>query len=153
MPAVPFRRVRRRADQPGALRQISTRAAECARRGARRAGARTAPADAVHPAAGELEGRPVSGKGRLRYENRHLADTDIDLNLAGNLAKLKGAYGRAGDRLGWDIDAPALARLNLGLAGRLTSRGSVSGDPAAPQIEATLAASGLRLPGDIAAES
>ncbi|MHB1188338.1 translocation/assembly module TamB domain-containing protein [Thiobacillus sp.] len=102
---------------------------------------------------GELEGRPVTGQGRLRYENRHLADADIDLNLAGNLAKLKGAFGRAGDRLNWDIDAPALARLKLGLAGRLTSRGSVSGNPAAPQIEATLAASGLRLPGDIAADT
>ena len=102
---------------------------------------------------GELEGRPVSGRGRLRYENRHLADADIDLNLAGNLAKVKGAFGRVGDRLNWDIDAPALARLNLGLAGRLTSRGSVSGDPKLPQIEAVLAASGLRLPGDIAADT
>lgn len=102
---------------------------------------------------GELEGRPVSGQGRLRYENQHIADADIDLNLAGNRAKMKGALGRTGDRLGWDIDAPALARLNLGLAGRLTSRGSVSGDPASPQIEATLAASGLRLPGDIAADA
>jgi translocation and assembly module TamB len=102
---------------------------------------------------GELEGRPVTGQGRLRYESRHLADTDIDLNLAGNLAKVKGAFGRAGDRLVWDIDAPALARLNLGLAGRLTSRGSVSGDPRLPQVEATLAASDLRLPGDLAADS
>lgn len=102
---------------------------------------------------GELEGRPVKGQGRLRYESRHLADADIDLNLAGNLAKMKGAYGRAGDRLNWDIDAPALARLKLGLAGRLTSSGSVSGDPAALQIEAVLAASGLRLPGDIAADT
>ncbi|MDP1646007.1 MAG: translocation/assembly module TamB domain-containing protein [Thiobacillus sp.] len=102
---------------------------------------------------GELEGRPVTGQGRLRYESRHLADADIDLNLAGNLARLKGAFGRAGDRLTWDIDAPALARLNLGLAGRLTSRGSVSGDPGQPQIEAVLAASGLRLPGDIAADT
>ncbi|MDP3583558.1 MAG: translocation/assembly module TamB domain-containing protein [Thiobacillus sp.] len=102
---------------------------------------------------GDLDGRPVSGKGRVRYENQHLADADVDLNLAGNRAKLLGAYGRAGDRLNWDIDAPALARLNLGLAGRLTSRGSVSGDPAAPQIEATVAASGLRLPGDIAADT
>jgi translocation and assembly module TamB len=102
---------------------------------------------------GDLEGRPVSGKGRVRYENRHLADADVDLNLAGNRAKLLGAYGRAGDRLNWDIDAPALARLKLGLAGRLTSRGSVSGDPAAPQIEATVAASGLRLPGDIVADA
>ncbi len=102
---------------------------------------------------GDLEGRPVKGRGRLRYENRHLADADIDLDLAGNRAKVKGAYGSAGDRLGWDIDAPALARLKLGLAGRLTGRGSVSGDPAAPQIEAALAASGLRLPGDIAADT
>lgn len=102
---------------------------------------------------GELEGRPVSGQGRLRYENRHLADADVDLDLAGNRAQLKGAYGRAGDRLTWDIDAPRLARLRLGLAGRLGSRGSVSGDPAAPQIEATALASGLRLPGDIAADS
>ncbi|KVW97867.1 translocation/assembly module TamB domain-containing protein [Thiobacillus denitrificans] len=102
---------------------------------------------------GELEGRPVTGQGRLRYENRHLADADIDLNLAGNLAKVKGAFGRAGDRLNWDIDAPALARLKLGLAGRLTSTGSVSGDPGQPQIEAVLAASGLRLPNDIAADA
>ncbi|MGE5320697.1 MAG: translocation/assembly module TamB domain-containing protein [Hyphomicrobiaceae bacterium] len=102
---------------------------------------------------GELEGRPVRGQGRMRYENRHLADADIDLNLAGNLGKLKGAYGRAGDRLVWDIDAPALARLNLGMAGRLSSRGSASGDPAQLRIEAQLAASSLRLPGDIAADS
>jgi len=102
---------------------------------------------------GELEGRPVKGQGRLRYESRHLTDADIDLNLAGNRAKLKGAYGRAGDRLVWDVDAPALARLNLGLAGRLTSRGSASGDPAQLQIDGQLAASGLRLPGEIVADT
>jgi translocation and assembly module TamB len=101
---------------------------------------------------GQIEGQPVTGQGRLRYEKRHLADADIDLNLAGNLAKLKGAFGRAGDRLDWDIDAPALARLNLGLAGRLTSSGSVSGDPAAPRVEAVLVASGLQLPGEITAD-
>jgi translocation and assembly module TamB len=102
---------------------------------------------------GELEGRPVKGQGRLNYVNRHLTDTDIDIDLAGNRALLKGAYGRAGDRLVWDINAPALARLNLGLAGRLTSTGSVSGDPLQPQIDAQLDASGLRLPGDIAADT
>jgi translocation and assembly module TamB len=102
---------------------------------------------------GELEGRLVKGQGRLRYENSHLADADIDLDLAGNRAKLKGAFGRAGDRLVWDVDAPALARLNLGLAGRLTSRGSASGDPAQLQVDAQLAASGLRLPGDIGVDT
>jgi translocation and assembly module TamB len=102
---------------------------------------------------GTLEGRPVKGQGRLRYESRHVADADIDLNLAGNLAKLKGAYGHAGDRLGWDVDAPALDRLNLGLAGRLTSRGSASGEPGQPQIEGTLAASGLRVREAFAADT
>ncbi len=102
---------------------------------------------------GELEGRPVRGQGRLRYENRHLAEADIDLDIAGNRAQLAGAYGRGGDRLQWDVDAPALARLNLGLAGRLTSTGSAGGDPARPQIDAKVAASGLRLPGDIVADS
>ena len=102
---------------------------------------------------GELEGRPVKGQGRLRYTNNHLTDTDIDLDLAGNRALLKGALGRAGDQMNWDINAPALARLNLGLAGRLTSTGSIRGEPRQPQIDAQLSASGLRLPGDIAADS
>ncbi|MFP5410247.1 MAG: translocation/assembly module TamB domain-containing protein [Gammaproteobacteria bacterium] len=102
---------------------------------------------------GELEGRPVSGQGRLHYEDHHLADADVDLDLAGNRATVKGAYGRVGDRLNWDVDAPALARLNLGLAGRLASRGSLAGAPARPQIEATASAGGLRLPGGIAADS
>jgi translocation and assembly module TamB len=102
---------------------------------------------------GTLEGRPVRGQGRLRYENRHIADADIDLNLAGNLARLKGAYGRVGDRLAWDVDAPALDRLNLGLGGRLSSRGSASGEPSQPQIEGVLAASGLRLRDAFAADT
>lgn len=94
---------------------------------------------------GTLEGRPVKGQGRFDYESRRLADADVDVNLAGNRARVQGAYGRAGDRLVWDIDAPALDRLNLGLAGRLTSRGSVSGDPDRLRVEGALAASGLRL--------
>lgn len=100
---------------------------------------------------GELEGRPVGGRGKLRIENRHVAEADVDLDLAGNTAKLKGAYGRAGDRLAWNIDAPALARLRLGLGGRLASQGSLGGDPRQPQIEGTLTARDLRLPGGLAA--
>ena len=102
---------------------------------------------------GELEGRPVKGKGQLRYASGRLSGTDIDLDLAGNRALLKGAFGGAGDRLVWDINAPALARLNLGLAGRLTSSGIVSGELKQPHIDARVNARGLRLPGDIAADS
>ncbi len=102
---------------------------------------------------GDLEGRPVQGQGSLRYEQGHLADADVDIDLAGNRMKLQGAYGRAGDRLDWDVDAPALARLKLGMAGRLGSRGSLGGDPRQAQITGTLSASGLRLPGGIAADA
>ncbi len=105
---------------------------------------------------GELEGRPVKGRGRIRYEQQHLVDADIDLDLAGNLARFSGAYGRAGDRLAWKIEAPALARLNinrgLGLAGRVRSSGNASGDPLKPAIEASLDAEKLQLPGGLAAD-
>lgn len=103
--------------------------------------------------AGELEGRPVSGHGRLRYEARHLSATDVDLDLAGNRARVQGAWGRAGDRLRWDVDAPALGRLGLGISGRLRSAGSLGGDPARPQLEAQASASGLKLPGDVAVDA
>lgn len=99
---------------------------------------------------GELEGRPVKGQGWLNYADRRLSDADVDVEIAGNRAQLKGSYGRAGDRLSWDIQAPALARLNLGLAGRLNSTGSASGEPTQPQIEGSIDASGLRLPGEVA---
>jgi translocation and assembly module TamB len=102
---------------------------------------------------GELEGRPVRGRARLGYANGHLFDADIDLDLAGNRARIMGAYGHVGDRFAWDIAAPALVRLQLGLAGHLSSSGSAGGDPKQPQIDAQLAAGGLRLPGGIAAET
>lgn len=102
---------------------------------------------------GELEGRPVQGRGRLRYADGHLTDTDIDLDLAGNRAVFKGAFGKPGDRMVWEINAPALARLKLGLSGQLTSSGSIRGEARRPQIDATLAASNLRLPAGLAADS
>ena len=102
---------------------------------------------------GELEGRPVSGRGRLNYADGHLTGTDVVLDIAGNHASLTGAYGKPGDRMNWDVDAPALARLRFGLAGQLTSRGSLTGDPRQPTVAGTLTASGLRLPGAIAADA
>ncbi|MCA1924973.1 MAG: translocation/assembly module TamB domain-containing protein [Thiobacillus sp.] len=98
---------------------------------------------------GELEGRPVGGEARIRYAQAHLADALIDLDLAGNRVQAQGAWGRSGDRLAWTVDAPALARLNLGLAGRLSSRGTLFGQPDAPSVEAQADARGLHLPGAV----
>lgn len=101
---------------------------------------------------GELEGRPVRGEARARYAEAHLSEAYADLDLAGNRVRAQGAWGRAGDRLSWNVEAPALGRLNLGLAGRLSSRGTVSGQPDAPSVEAQAEALGLRLPGEIAVD-
>lgn len=102
---------------------------------------------------GDLEGRPVRGHGRLHYADAHLTDADLDIELAGNRARAKGAYGQSGDRLDWELDAPALARLGFGLAGRAAGHGQLAGDPAHPQIVAQLSGSGLRLPGNLAIDT
>ena len=102
---------------------------------------------------GTLEGRPVRGQGRFRYGKHNIADADVDLDLAGNRARVRGSYGSAGDRLLWDVDAPALGRLNLGVAGSVKSRGSAAGAPAELQIEGNLAARELRFRDVFAADS
>jgi translocation and assembly module TamB len=102
---------------------------------------------------GTLEGRPVRGGGRFRYGGGHVADADVDVDVAGNRARARGSYGSAGDRLLWDVDAPALGRLKLGLAGSVKSRGSASGAPAELQIEGHLAARELRVRDVLAADT
>ncbi len=109
---------------------------------------------------GELEGHPVAGKGRLNYAQDRLYDTEVDVNLAGNQIQLRGDYEKSKMQANWIIHAPALARLGrlglkhlgLELAGQLDSTGSVSGNPAQPQIKLEAHAQGLRLPGGVAAD-
>lgn len=101
---------------------------------------------------GELEGRPVRGEARLRYAEAHLSEMYADMDLAGNRVRAQGAWGRTGDRLTWNVDAPALARLNLGFSGRLSSKGTLSGQTGAPSVDARLEAAALRLPGGITAD-
>jgi translocation and assembly module TamB len=102
---------------------------------------------------GTLEGRPVRGQATLRYADAHLALADVDLDLAGNRARLEGAWGKRGDALDWNVDAPALARLRLGFDGQLTSTGRLAGQPDAPDVDARAQARGLQLPGALAVEA
>lgn len=101
---------------------------------------------------GELEGRPVRGEARLRYADAHLSEAHADLDIAGNRMQADGAWGRTGDRLTWKLDAPALARLKLGVSGRLMSQGTLSGQPDTPSIDARFEAANLLFPGGVAAE-
>lgn len=101
---------------------------------------------------GSLDGRPIEGYGQFRLNGKQLSGVDVDIDLAGNLASIVGGFGKPGDSLVWKISAPDLARLNLGITGQLNSSGKASGTPEQPQIEATLNAANLRLPGAVAVE-
>lgn len=96
-----------------------------------------------------LEGRPLRGEGRLRVEGERLPVVELALELAGNTARARGAWGAAGDRLDIAVDAPALAAIGYGLGGRAGLEGRIGGSARAPEGQLRVYASALRLPGGV----
>lgn len=96
-----------------------------------------------------LDGRPMSGKGRLSLAPRRVADADLDLEFAGNRLAAQGAWGQQGDRLDVQVEAPALAALGHGLSGRAGLEGTLAGTPAEPAGTASVFAEALTLPGGV----
>lgn len=92
-----------------------------------------------------LEGKPLAGKAALEIDGSRLADADVALELAGNQLIAKGRYGRPGDGLSINLDAPKLAALGHGLGGRLRLDGVLRGSPAQPTGEFDLAGEKLRV--------
>ena len=78
----------------------------------------------------QLSGAPLAGKADLRYQNDHLPKADLHLLLGRNRIHADGSFGKAGDRLNLDIDAPNLNLFGFGLTGYLKAQGFLSGDPA-----------------------
>ena len=97
-----------------------------------------------------LRGQPLAGHGKLSVAQNRIAQADVTLDLAGNRLDAKGAYGRAGDELAWQVDATDLARLDPGLAGRARGKGTLRGTPDDPAGSFELSGNGLRLPGQVA---
>ncbi|MDR2093217.1 MAG: translocation/assembly module TamB domain-containing protein [Azoarcus sp.] len=93
----------------------------------------------------------VDGGGRLILNGMHVRDAAIKFDFADNHLELAGNWGRAQDRLTLALDAPRLAAIGYGLAGRIRAAGTITGGLDAPAGTLRLDASGLRLPGDIAA--
>ena len=91
-----------------------------------------------------LEGKPLAGKAALEVDGSRLVDADVALDLAGNQLFAKGRYGRPGDGLDVNLDAPRLAALGHGLGGRLRLDGVLRGSPAQPTGEFELAGDKLR---------
>ncbi|MDR1423090.1 MAG: translocation/assembly module TamB domain-containing protein [Azoarcus sp.] len=96
-----------------------------------------------------LEGRPLAGGGRLTWDGAHVRDADVSFDFAGNLVKLAGAWGRAADRLTFEIDAPRLALAGFGLDGRLRAAGDLGGGLDAPAGTVHVEGERLRLPGNV----
>ena len=72
-----------------------------------------------------LSGAPLSGSGTVDYQNAHLSRADTAIRLGNNLISTKGAFGKRGDTLALDINAPDLGRFGFGLKGLLTAKGSL----------------------------
>jgi translocation and assembly module TamB len=93
-----------------------------------------------------FDGKPLAGEGRLSLQPRRLAQADVALDLAGNAIVVAGAFGAPGDRLRLALDAPRLAALGHGLAGRAKAQLALSGSVERPAADFDLAAEELQLP-------
>ncbi|MFV2030196.1 translocation/assembly module TamB domain-containing protein [Neisseria sp. S1] len=92
-----------------------------------------------------LSGVPLRGSADVLYQQQHLSQAVTDILLGRNRIKTNGSFGKAGDRLNLDINAPDLDKFGFGLNGLLTARGYIAGEPS--KIEANLSgqARNLRL--------
>ncbi|HJV50658.1 MAG TPA: translocation/assembly module TamB domain-containing protein [Noviherbaspirillum sp.] len=88
-------------------------------------------------------GLPMTGNGRLQVDGPRVAASDARLAVAGNRLRLDGSFGAPGERLRFEIDAPALARLGFGLSGLLRAHGEAGGSVERPTLDADFNASGL----------
>ncbi len=95
-----------------------------------------------------LDAKPLAGRGMVVVDGARLVDADVGLTLAGNRLVAKGRYGKPGDALDLNLDAPALAALGHGLGGKLRLAGVLRGSIEHPAGDFDLAAEQLAL-GDI----
>lgn len=91
----------------------------------------------------EYAGLPLLADGRVHVQGRRLLPSELRLDVAGNQAEARGSFGAKGDRLRVNINAPQLARLQLGLAGTLKADADLSGTVEKPQVTANYMAEGL----------
>lgn len=116
-----------------------------------------------------FRGQPLEGNGKLSLSASRVHDADAQLSLAGNRIRVRGGFGKAGDSLSFDLDAPRLAALGLaafgptsfkptasrstvsaggtGIEGRVRANGTVAGTLARPEIDVDAEAAALRYDG------
>ncbi len=88
-------------------------------------------------------GLALSGQGDLKLAAERIFDTAVKLRLGSNLLTAQGAYGRADDRLKWQLDAPDIDALGTGFGGQLQARGEIGGSWAQPAGQLSMSAENL----------
>ncbi|MEJ2175456.1 MAG: hypothetical protein P8Y76_11270, partial [bacterium] len=90
---------------------------------------------------------PLSGEGKLTMTRLHIAVQTASLTLGANRRRAAGRFGRTGDRLNIDVDAPRFAQLGLGAGGALRAKGWIGGEWTNPAFALEGEARGLRVAG------
>jgi len=90
-------------------------------------------------------GQPLGGQGRLKIDWPHIPQADIQLQAGANHLTSHGAFGRPGDSLSIDIEAPQIAPFGFdgGIGGHLDLAGSIE----QPKLNGRLQATRLGRPG------
>ena len=92
--------------------------------------------------------RPIAGSVAGSFSGTpdapDVKNADIALAFGTNRVTARGDFGQPRDRLAWSVDAPRLAELGVGVAGRLKGQGSAAGTLASPAIDFALTGDDLR---------
>src|SRR5262245_46657652 len=88
---------------------------------------------------GELREQPLGGHAHLRLADGTLKVDDTDLSFGAAHLQAHGDYGTH-PSLSWDLNIPDFAQLLPDARGSVTSRGTLSGTRAEPQLSGTLSA-------------
>jgi translocation and assembly module TamB len=95
-----------------------------------------------------LYGHTFQSAGSARLAGERVAQAHGDLRLGENRLSARGAYGRAGDSVAFELDAPRLEQFTP-LAGAARVRGTLSGTLANPRAALVGEALALSLPGGV----
>lgn len=96
-----------------------------------------------------LLGEAFASRGAARLLPRRVTRLNADAQLGAARLKARGDFGRPGDALAWQLDAPQIAQFLDGITGRLRASGRLTGTWDSPQGDLEAQALALRLPNRI----